>query len=744
MNVSYYSTREVDLSISIRYYLYVMRSRLFGFPKPEPASEPDGKLPLEVEEKEVTRASLELLYHVSREIASAIELPMVLQRVLFASMRTIGANSGTIIVLDDQGEPVDSTIIHGANVREHTTKQLKVTLDLGLAGWVVNHRKSVLVPDTSKDDRWLRRPDDAESATGAKSAVSAPLLAKEKIVGVLTLVHPSPEFFTQDHLSLVQAIADQAGIAVLNARLYAESQRQTRVMTALAESSAAINASLRQEDVIQRILKQISQALRTSVVSLALLDTHRQELIFQASTYDGDSNIVGTRQKIDDGIVGWVAREGRGAIIPDVQNDRRFNSEQERHTKIKTRSVAIAPIRSQGEVIGILEAANPVIDAFDPDALVVMTGIGNLAGSAIRHAQLFEHLQAAHQRYRDLFEDSIDLILITDLNGTILEANRQTALLAEYEKRQLAGMAIAEVHSPDYEKLGSNFEHLKKGDLITYDSMLITRESGLIPVEAHVHQILIDGRPRFQWIIRDITERKNLDKMRDDLLSMIYHDLRSPLSNVVSSLDVLSSMLTLEKDAAISSLFNIAVRSVERIQRLTNSLLDINRLEAGQPVINNQLAQPELLIREAADAVFPIAQTKKQTLTIDVPEDLQPVMVDAEMIRRVIINLIENAVKFSPPEGSISVSAEQDGEFIQVCVNDTGPGIPVQSREKIFNKFARLQEGRGPKGLGLGLAYCRLAIEGHQGVIWVTDAPGDNGGASFNFTIPIADLSSGK
>jgi signal transduction histidine kinase len=105
---------------------------------------------------------------------------------------------------------------------------------------------------------------------------------------------------------------------------------------------------------------------------------------------------------------------------------------------------------------------------------------------------------------------------------------------------------------------------------------------------------------------------------------------------------------------------------------------------------------------------------------------------------------MENAVKFSPPEGEIYVGAQQDGDYIQICVNDTGPGIPVESREKIFNKFARLQDGKGPKGLGLGLAYCRLAVEGHEGRIWVTDSPGENGGASFNFTIPIADLSASK
>jgi len=132
--------------------------------------------------------------------------------------------------LDDAGKAVDATIVYGTKVHEHTTQQMRDTMERGLAGWVVYNRKGVYVPDTSKDERWLIRPDDAMDKTGVKSAICVPLLAREKMVGVLTLVHPKPNAFAEEQLDLMQAIADQAGVAVLNARLYTESQRQARVV----------------------------------------------------------------------------------------------------------------------------------------------------------------------------------------------------------------------------------------------------------------------------------------------------------------------------------------------------------------------------------------------------------------------------------------------------------------------------------------------------------------------------------
>ena len=685
-----------------------------------------------------TRATLETLYHISRELATALDLRTVLQRVLFLAMKNVGAVSGSIIVLDDAGQPVESAIIHGAQIHDQTTQQLRVTIERGLAGWVINNRQAAVVNDTSRDERWVRRPDDSEDRTGPKSAVSAPLLAREQIVGVITLVHPQLGFFSMDHLELVQAIADQAGIAVLNAKLYADSQRQARVMTALAETAAVINATLSLEEVFNRIMDQIEQALRVQAASLALINQQTDEIVFKAATGWVGDQVIGIRLQMGQGVAGWVAREGRGVIVPNVQRDNRFDPETDHRTGYTTRAIACAPIRLRGEVIGVLEAINPTSGMFDADALLVLTGIGNLAGTAIRHAQLFESLDAAHQRYLELFEDSIDPIVITNLEGRIQEANRRAADTTGYSTDELQQMKISALHDLDEHTLGTNIENLRASvEALTYESTLRTKSGQEIPVQVNARPVNIDGVMHLQWILRDITERKNLDLLRDDLIAMVYHDLRSPLANVVSSLDVLKNMLPDVEDASSQSILKIAQRSTERIQRLTNSLLDVNRLNSGQPVLNQGPVSLRELVLDAVEAVDLILASKKQELKVEVPQELPAVYVDGDMIRRVLINLLENAIKYTRTGGHITVSAKSGAEWIEVLVSDNGRGIPESDQQFIFDKFSRVRTTDDEnKGLGLGLTFCRLAVEGHGGQIWVKSAVGQ--GSTFHFTLPAA------
>lgn len=686
---------------------------------------------------ETPATSLELLYHISRELASALDLHTVLQRVLYLSTQNVGAISGSIIVLDDAGQPVESAFLLRGQAHDQSRLQLRLTFERGLAGWVARHRQGALLTDTSQDERWLRRPDDAADQTGPKSAVASPILVHDHLVGVMTLVHPTPGFFTQDHLALVQAIADQAGIAILNGRLYAESQRQARVMTAVAESAAIITASLDLDDVLYRILEQVSQALRVEASTLALLNSQGKELEFRASTTQERQNIIGKRVPLGQGVVGWVAAEGVGAVVADASQDPRYSPAADCFPGLNIQAIACAPIRCRDQIIGVLEVINPLDGAFDPDALLVLTGIGSLAGTAIRHAQLFERLQAAHQRYRELFEDSINPILITDWMGSILEANRQAEIMTGLSSEALHFMNLDSLYALDWEKLGAKFENVSSSTTIAFETVLQAQGSVEVPIRAYVHQVNIEGISHLQWVLRDITERKNLDILRDDLISMIYHDLRSPLANVVSSLDVLATLTPNANGPAYKSLLSIAVRSTERIQRLTNSLLDINRLEAGQPVGNLQPTPPLDLVNDSVDAVSPIAQNKNIEIAISVPPNFPQVQVDADMIRRVLVNLVENAIKFTPPGGKIHIGAKLEDQLVKFWVEDTGPGIPYPEQDRIFEKFTRLRVKDGPRGLGLGLAFCRLAIIGHGGRIWVESEPGS--GSSFNFTLPVAE-----
>lgn len=682
-----------------------------------------------------TRSSLELLYNVSRELASALDLRTVLQRVIFQSLKNVGGERGSIVVLDDNGKAIDAAIVYGMQAHDHTTVQLRETMERGLAGWVVRTRQPAWIPDTSKDERWLRRPDDAVDRSGAKSAFCVPLLARERLVGVLTLVHPKPGAYNRDHFELIQAIADQAGIAVLNARLYAESQRQARVMTALATGAATINATLQLDVVLQRILNETIQAMQVETVALALEDADG-DLVFRDATGENVAAFIGKRVPKEQGVAGWVARQGEGVVIPVVQDDKRFLPDVEQVTGLDPRALACAPIHAQGRVIGVLEAINPTSGVFDPDALLVLVGIGNLAGSTIQHAQLFERLGAAHKRYRELFDDSIDPILLTDWDGTIQEANRQAAVLSGYTSRQLHGRKVSSLFQVRQIESPTGQAELRNGKTVHFDSELQTHVQKLIPIDVTVRRVVFENVEFLQWMLRDISERKALDTLREDLMAMIYHDLRSPLANIVSSLDVLPTMLPEDSAETIQPILTIAMRSTDRIQRLVSSLLDISRLETGNTILSQQVALVPALVEDAAEAVRPMTESRHQDLAIDVAENLAAVWVDVDMIRRVLINLLENASKFTPPEGKISIGAKMDGKWVQLWIQDNGPGIPFADQDRIFDKFIRAKGENMPSGLGVGLAFCRLAVTGHGGTIRVESSPGS--GSRFVLTLPVA------
>jgi two-component system, NtrC family, sensor histidine kinase KinB len=681
------------------------------------------------------RAVLELLYRVSREFASALDLKTVLTRVLFAAINNVGGERGSVVVLDDHGRAVESAIAYGNQMRESTTIQLRDTVEHGLAGWVVRSRQAVLVPDTSRDPRWLRREDDAIERSGAKAAICVPLLARERLVGVLTLVHPTPKAYGDEHLSLMQAIADQAGVAILNARLFSESQRQARVMTTLAEGAVNMNTSLHMEEVFERILTQTKQALQVETAVLGMVDKSGEEIIFRAAVGEHSRGLPGKRVKVQEGVAGKVVRDGRGMTLAAMTPEVRL-AEAEQFAGENVRALSCAPIHAQGKVIGVLEVFNPLNKVFDPDSILMLTGLGGLAGSTIQNAQLFESLDAAQQRYHDLFEDSIDPIFLSDLTGHIFEANRQAATFSGYSDEALRELSIEQVHEVNFERTGQKFEKISASTVV-YESTLYDKNGSTHPVQVYARKVAFNGAESIQWILRDITERKDLDTLREDLAAMIYHDLRSPLANILSSVEMLAEVIPEAEKETSESILRIAHHSIERIQRLISSLLDLNRLEQNQPLGERLIVTIPILISEALEAVKPAAEGRCQVVEMEMEEHVPAVFVDVDMIRRVMINLLENAIKYTPAGGHIKIAVKTDGEFVRLSMEDNGPGIPEADRERVFDKFMRLKNGQGnPGGLGVGLAFCKLAVQGHGGRIWVESAP--ESGSVFLFTLPMA------
>ncbi len=678
---------------------------------------------------------LELLYRVSREISDRLDLNELLSRVLRETAASAQADAASLLVVNENLNVVSSALIADGVLHSDPQHALEGVLQDGLAGWVLSHRQAVLMPDTSLDARWQRRPYDDRG--GAKSAISVPLLGRTRVVGVLTLARRPVGSFVEDDLTLMTVIADQAAVAIENAALYAESQRRADAMTALAETARAVNSTLELDQVLRLVVDHARALLRVETAGIALIEG--DGLVFREASGRLSEQLRGLRLEIGEGLAGWVAGHNQAVISPNRPADARFVGGLSQRLGLRVRASAGAPIvldpmTEAQSVIGVIEVINPFDDRFGVDTLPLLDSLATLSATAITHARQMAELQAAESRFSGLFEDNIDPILITDLNGVITDANRKAVEMFGYEQRALIGLRITTVHRTGTAFLGSDrFAQLRDGREIMYQTRVTTRAGDEIPMEAHAKLIQRRGQSFIQWIQRDISERLQLEEMRSDLISMIFHDLRSPLGNVITSLETVSASLPGDR-VMEHSLLTIAQRSAGRMSRLVDSLLDLRRLEAGQLVLQRDHTDLRELIDEVRELTLPMATVKHTTLSSDVADGLPAVAIDSDMIRRVLINLVENAVKYTPVRGRVTIAAAVDNEGVVLSVSDTGPGIPPTDQTRVFGMFTRLQRDRGAKGLGLGLAFCRLAVQAHGGRIWVESEPG--AGSTFRVLLP--------
>ena len=249
------------------------------------------------------------------------------------------------------------------------------------------------------------------------------------------------------------------------------------------------------------------------------------------------------------------------------------------------------------------------------------------------------------------------------------------------------------------------------------------------------------SQKRLSQQVSDLQNEKehleSLQRLRQETSELIIHDLRNPLSAIAISLRMLSLVLPEDILQANHDMLDIAQASVDRLQRLVDSLLEVSRMESGETPFS---MAPFLLEPMLADQAHRSAILARQGVRIDVdtPPDLPAAMADREKIERVVANLMDNALKYTPENGAICLAAHHRGDWIEVSITDSGTGVHPEDRQRIFERFT---QGAGEKahrrGFGLGLAYCRLAVERHNGRIWVE--PGNGGlGSRFVFTLPVA------
>ncbi len=330
-------------------------------------------------------------------------------------------------------------------------------------------------------------------------------------------------------------------------------------------------------------------------------------------------------------------------------------------------------------------------------------------------------------RLDHLFTESFDPILLTDLQGRVSAANRRASMFFHKSPELLKGADIAELLTPATLQL-----HWEQGDE-TFSTQVAMDDGRRITIHAQ----RLPGASEVQWILHDSSNRAELEQMQQDLTAMLMHDLQSPLGNVISSLELIRNLVANSNhDSVLHSMLDIAMRSSNHLQTLIASLLDISRLEAGHPISERQAVN----IRQLVESVYEIEQPNFEKRGVDfvngVAADAPPVYIEKSMISRVLLNLLDNALKQSQEGQAITIRSKETAAngWLTISVSDEGAGIPEAYRQAVFEKFERVHNDSSSKGLGLGLAFCRLAVEAHGGRIWVDDAP--EGGARFQFTLP--------
>lgn len=680
---------------------------------------------------------LQAIYKMSLLLSSveadANNIDTILPDVFEVALNLFEAHDASILLVNEDLEVTRFWHTSDPNFPHEDAPFIKDVMARGLANWVVENKKAHIVQNTQLDNRWIPHFPGHLTLSEPWSIMCTPFMKRDVVIGAATIIKPGENQFKVDDLEILNIIANQATDIIEKSRILDESRRQLRVSSLLNEASRSINSSLDLNIVMQSMLTQMNEFLNAEAISIALVDRQTNELVYQVAAGIGSEDIVGLRLPSNQGISGWVMENNKPALVQDASQDQRLARTGDERTGYHTKAMICAPMHYKNRVLGTIQAINPIGGIFTKQELELLVNLANIASSAIANAQQYTRTLEAEARYTSLFQDSIDSIIITELSGKILEANRRAFAFLGYSEADLLAKHISDLYPPEMslpkiERMGSN-------SIRVFNSQLIAQNGRRIHVEVYAKRTSYGIDEFIQWIFHDISQQIELEEMRKDLQAMLFHDLQSPLGNVISSLELLTYEIPDDSSPAMLEMLDIAIRSSSRLQTLIRSLLDINQLEAGHPITEQNQTKLNLLVKDVWDTIRPSYEKRNIPFVQNIPPDLPDVFVEEDMIRRVLVNLLDNAVKYSPESQEITLSAAPyENHMVLVSVSDQGEGIPVPLRKTIFEKFRRIKTETYSKGLGLGLAFCRLTIEAHGGQIWVDDAPG--GGARFNFTLP--------
>lgn len=686
------------------------------------------------------KSRLDLLYLVTREFNADLEIDQVLQNVLTATVAAIGASDADLVLFDSNENAARSLSMSCFEMTVGGTENLDRVAEEGIVDWVRNHQEGVLIHDTRLDDRWYDHKSSCFNE--ARSAVCAPIQLPDQFIGVLTVTNCHPNEFSDEDLAMLRIIADQAAFALSNARLFEAEQERRRLADTLISITQTINSTLDLDEVLNLILEQLRLVVEYDSASILLYEDDDKSLAVRAANgFDDMEDALNVRLAFNEYNPNFQAIVMKMPIfIPDVDQEPSWIKSS---SSRQVRSWIGAPLLARGEVVGILTVDSHEVDKYVEDNVRVVDTFATHAAIAVANAQTVAQLQSAEATYSVLFEDSTDMIVISDYNGRILDINRKGCLLLRRHKDVFLNSDIAFIDPRLKKHLTEQTERLKVWREASIEVEVKDAYRKPLPLEINVRQLQYKGKECVEWVGRDISARKEVEQMRQDMVNMLIHDLRGPIGNIINVIELLKMMIEPQlDDPKVHNLLELGKRSGQSLTDLVDSMLDVSRLEQGEIPVELGLTNVSELVQTVEDQVEPQANAKSMSLKIEpVPPELEG-WLDSNLIRRVLVNLIGNAIKYTPREGHIELNTIVIDDQVQFAISDDGPGIKKGDQKHIFDKFSRVEQtANTATGVGLGLAFCKLAVEAHNGTISVESEGIPGTGSTFYVTLPIANPS---
>ena len=497
-------------------------------------------------------------------------------------------------------------------------------------------------------------------------------------------------------------------------------ERQLQELNAMYTVGKTATAMPDLERVLAQVVEAATYMAHGEEGSLMLVDDASGKLYLRASKHLDQPAAGGLRVQVGDALLDRVLKFGRPVMMAG-QDWRRANPSHPAKALLYV-PLAVSPDRS----MGVLGVSNEVSDRiFTERDMFLLSALGDYAAIAIENTRLFAAVESDRSTLDAVLRGTEDAVILLDLDKLVLLCNPAARKAFGIKAPDVVGRPLQQVTQSQV--LQDLFEHLPiVGRPLRTEVQLADGRT----LQAQVSAIEAVG---YVAVMQDITHLKELDRVKSEFVSVVSHDLRSPLTTIRGYVDLLPRVGPLTPQQA--EFVNRMGQSMKTVTDLIGDLLDIGRVEAGL----DQEAIPcrmDSILQRAVDAVQIAIDEKQHELTLDIAPDLPLVLGSARRLGQVATNLLNNAVKYTPDSGKIKATLKAEGAYVMLSVADNGIGIPLEDQPYIFNKFYRVQSEATANilGSGLGLSIVKTVVDKHGGRVWVESAPGQ--GSTFTVLLP--------